>query len=92
MDVRHNPAAKRFEISLAEGMAVLDYTLAGGVAVITHTEVSPALRGLGLAEKLARAALAWAEGEGLAIEPRCDYVAAFIRRHPEFRHLVRDSA
>ena len=92
MDVRHNCAANRFEIPLEKGTAVLDYALSGGVAVITHTEVPPALRGLGLAEKLARAALAWAEGEGLAVEPRCDYVAAFIRRHPEFRHLVRDSA
>jgi len=86
--VNHDPASQRFEIRGGAAPAVLDYEWSGAVAVIVHTEVPPELRGRGLAEVLVRAALAWAQAEGLKVEPRCTYAAHFIGKHPEFQGLL----
>jgi len=87
VNVRHNSAERRFEILLDGNCAVLDYEISGGTVIVTHTEVPPQCRGRGLAEALVRAALAWIGREGLRVEPRCEYAARFIERHPEFHPL-----
>lgn len=86
-DVRHNAGAKRFEALVDGYLSVVDYTFEGEVVVFTHTFVPPELRGRGLAEKLVRAALAWAAAEKRRIVPACSYVDTFVRRHPEFQAL-----
>ena len=88
VNVRHNAAARRFEAEVDGRLAVAYYELDGERVVLTHTFVPPELRGRGLAEKLVRAALDWARAERRRVEPACSYVAAFIRRHPEFGPLV----
>lgn len=82
-EVRHNAAARRFEMEIGGHLAVLDYELNGGEAALTHTFVPPELRGKGLAEKLVRAALAWARAEKLKVVPVCSYTVTFLERHPE---------
>ncbi len=89
-DVQHNPAESRFELVVDGHLAMAEYRREGGQVVFTHTFVPPELRGRGLAEKLVRAALAWARAERLQIRPACSYVAAFIERHPEYRTLLGD--
>jgi predicted GNAT family acetyltransferase len=89
MTVEHNGPERRFEIRVGEATAVLDYEVAGGALIATHTEVPPALRGRGLAELLVRAMLAWAGEAGLRVEPRCSYVAAFMEKHPELGRTGR---
>jgi uncharacterized protein len=86
--VRHNPAAHRYEADLDGHLAVAEYALAGGRQVFTHTFVPPELRGRGVAEKLVRTALEEARLAGRQVVPQCSYVAAFIRRHPEFQSLA----
>lgn len=86
--VRHDAAAQRFEIILDGHSSELTYTREGERIVFTHTFVPPELRGRGVAERLVRAGLAWARGEGKRVVPACSYVDAFIRRHPEFQSLV----
>ena len=86
--VRHNVAARRFEMEVAGRLAVADYEVDGERIVFTHTFVPPELRGRGVAEKLVRAALDWAHTGQRRVVPACSYVAAFIRRHPEFGPLV----
>ena len=86
--VRHNVAANRFETELDGKLAVADYVLEEGRIVFTHTFVPPELRGHGLAEKLVRAGLAFAQAEGRRVGPQCSYVDVFIRRHPEFQKLL----
>jgi len=51
--------------------------------------VPPALEGRGIAGKLARAALDYARERKLSVIPRCPFVAAYIRKHPEYQSLVR---
>lgn len=56
--------------------------------VITHTEVSPRLQGRGLAATLAREMLDDLRRQGVAVVPRCSYIVAFMRRHPQYVALV----
>ena len=86
--VRHNEAERRFEALVDGHLSVADYQLQEGAMVMTHTLAPPELRGRGVAEKLVRAALAYASREGLRVVPACSYVDAFIRRHPEFQTLL----
>ncbi|MDD2765174.1 MAG: GNAT family N-acetyltransferase [Opitutaceae bacterium] len=86
--VRHNPAASRYEIEVEGHLAMAEYALEGDRIVFTHTFVPPELRGRGIAEKLVRPALEEARRQGRRVVPRCSYVAAFIRRNPEFQPLV----
>jgi predicted GNAT family acetyltransferase len=86
--VQHNAAANRFESRIGPHLAVADYLREEDRMIITHTYVPTALRGQGVAEKLVRAALGFAQAEGLKVVPHCSYVAAFIQRHPEFQPLL----
>jgi predicted GNAT family acetyltransferase len=83
MEMTHDRAAGLFSLGTPAGNAVLEYGIEGGTMVVTHTYVPPGLRGRGMAEKLVRAALAFAREEGLAVMPRCGYVAAFLKKHPD---------
>lgn len=90
VEVVNNEAAHRFEVRSAEGVASLRYRYdADGSLVLVHTEVPPALEGRGLAGQLARTALELARHQSLHVVPICPFVSAFIKKHPEFRSLVR---
>jgi predicted GNAT family acetyltransferase len=90
----HNAAASRFEIALPQGLVRCDYRLlaaadgAPPVMVLVHTEVPPALEGRGLAGRVVQAAVDHARAEGWRIRPRCSYVLAWVRRHPEAQALL----
>lgn len=86
--VRHNAAARRFEIEVEGRLSVVDYERTGDVMTLTHTLVPAELRGRGLAEKLVRTALDHARAEKLRVVPACSYVAAFIKRHAEYQSLA----
>jgi len=87
--VTHDSDRHRFELRAVAGPpAFLSYTREGDRVVFAHTEVPLALRGRGLAAVLARAALKEARRQGWVIVPRCEYVASFIGRNPEFADLA----
>ena len=86
--VVHALEARRYEITLAGHLAVLDYVPEPGRTVFTHTFVPPELRGRGLAELLVRRALDDARRANTLVVPECSYVAVFIQRHPEYQSLV----
>ena len=86
--IRHDIAASRFELGSGNTTALIEYVRAGGRVTFVHTYVPPALRGHGLAERLVRAALAWAREENLKVVPQCSYTARFIDLHREFADLL----
>jgi predicted GNAT family acetyltransferase len=87
-DVRHDPAARRFE-TVVDGLhCELDYRLDGKVMTITHTGVPAPGEGRGIASAMTRAAMEAARAEGWRVVPACSYAAAWMRRHPEFADLL----
>jgi hypothetical protein len=86
--VRHNAAARRFEVTFDDALARVDYQLSGGVMRLHHTEVPPVLEGRGIAAAMVKAALAHARAEGLRVEPACSYVRAYMKRHPDTHDLL----
>jgi predicted GNAT family acetyltransferase len=82
------PEAGRLELVVDGLMAYVDYQLLGTSIIYAHTEVPGALEGRGVGYALARAALDLARERGLQVVPLCPFIAAYIRRHPEYLDLV----
>ena len=59
---------------------------------LLHTEVPEALSGRGVGSKLVRGALVALRAEGAKVVARCEFVAAYIGRHPEHRDMVAEEA
>jgi len=78
----------RFELERDGRVASLQYTVAGHVLALLHTEIPDALRGSGIASTLAQTALDWARDHHLKVDVVCPFVAAFLETHPEYSDLV----
>ncbi len=88
-EVRDNPALGRFEVASGGAVAFVEYRRAGdGRIALLHTEVPEALSGQGVGSKLVRGTLDAVRAEGLKVVPRCEFVAAYVERHPEYRDLL----
>lgn len=59
-----------------------------GSMVINHTGVPREFEGKGIALKLVKRAITDARAGGFKIVPRCPYVAAQFRRHPDWSDLL----
>lgn len=86
-DIRHDPAARRFETVVDGQHCELDYRLGDQVMTITHTGVPVPVEGRGIASALTQAAMEVARSQGWRVVPACAYAAAWLRRHPEFADL-----
>jgi predicted GNAT family acetyltransferase len=86
--VDHNLAAQQFELRVGSMICLLQYRLNNGKMIVYHTEVPPPIQNRGLAERMTKAALEFARGEKLKVEPRCPYTARFLRRHREYSDLL----
>jgi predicted GNAT family acetyltransferase len=90
--VRDNPQANRFEAVVDGHTAVAMYETAPRVITFTHTRVPESLRGRGIANELAKTALAAARERGLQVVPKCTFFAAYMKRHPETQDLLTPEA
>ena len=86
--VRDNPDRHRFELDADGHVAFSNYTRAGNVITIQHTEVPQELGGRGIGSALARGVLEFARAQGLKVVPRCPFVKSYIDKHPEFADLL----
>lgn len=89
--VRDNPTELRYEL-LLDGRLVGEtrYRTEPGLVVLVHTEVDPSVEGRGLGALLVQRELDDIRARGLGVVPHCPFVAAYIRRHPEYSDLVAD--
>jgi uncharacterized protein len=78
----------RFEIERNGEVAYLEYTLAGNILELTHTEVPEKLRHMGLASSLAKTAFEWAREHHLKVDVVCPTVHEYLAKHPEYSALV----
>ncbi|WP_240472830.1 GNAT family N-acetyltransferase [Dasania marina] len=78
-NIEHQPQAERFVIVVQGQEAVLQYRMLGAEQVeFTRTFVPESLRGMGLAEAIVRAGLAWAKEQAYSISSSCWYVSKFL--------------
>jgi predicted GNAT family acetyltransferase len=77
----------RFEIEQGGQIAYLEYSLAGNILELIHTEVPEELRHTGLADALAESALQWARERNLKVDIVCPTVRRYVDRHPEYSDL-----
>jgi uncharacterized protein len=87
--VTHNEAENRFEAWIDGQLAKLDYMMDGNTIVMTHVGVHPDQRGKGVAGKVTQVALEYAKEKSLRVIPMCGYVAAYIRRNPQYADLTK---
>ena len=86
--VRDNPDMHRFELEVDGVVAFSVYRRKPGVVTFVHTEVPAALEGRGVGSKLAQGALEMVRARGEKVIADCPFIAAYIKRHPEFQDLL----
>ena len=86
MRIVDNTQLGRFEATEGDQMAVAWYRLEGNTMTFTHTEVPEQLRGKGIGDALAQAALEAAKEKQMTVVPDCPFIAAYLHRHPDLSH------
>jgi predicted GNAT family acetyltransferase len=87
-EVRDNPAMSRFEMAEGDAVAFVAYSRDGNRMVLTHTEVPQSMAGRGIGSKLVHHVLDRLRADNITVVPRCEFVAAYIERQPEYRDLL----
>jgi uncharacterized protein len=89
VSVTDNPSELGYELHVDNDLAgEIRYRRQPGAVVLVHTDLEPIFEGEGLGSRLVQGALDDIRARGLAVVPVCLFVAAFIRRHPEYADLV----
>lgn len=89
-EVIDNRTEQRFEMALGEETAFISYRKRGRVYTLYHAEVPAAFEGQGHGSRLAQGVLALVRAEGAKVVPRCSFVRAYLRRHPETNDLIAE--
>jgi len=92
LKIENNQDAGRFEVVVNGHVARLDYRLEPGTIYLLYVEVPEREQGRGIASSLTRAALEFAQHQGLKVVPRCPFIAAYMREHPEYSGGQRKTA
>lgn len=88
-DIRNNENESRFETTVDGHTAFSEYELEEPNRIVfTHTLVPDELSGRGIAGEIVKYALENARERKLTVVPQCPYVAAYIKRHPEYEDLL----
>ena len=87
-DVSDNAAKSRYELDVDGHIAFVDYRLRPDRIMLVHTEVPPELGGRGVGSRLAKGTLDAVRARGLKADIRCDFLDAYIQKHPEYADLV----
>jgi len=89
IEVIENEERGRFEAHVGDRKALMYRYYDDGSIVFTHTLVPDELSGQGLAGHMAKTVLDRARDQGLSVVPICPFVAAYIKRHPQYQNLVQ---
>lgn len=89
----HNRIARRYELELEDGRALIEYTeRPGDVLVLTRTEVPAGYEDKGVGSELVRAVLEEVRRNRMRVVPQCRFVAQWIYCHPEWECVVAREA
>ena len=86
--ISENREKKRFETEVEGKLALIEYIRAQNKVYLTHTEVPKELEGKGVASSMVKQVLQQIKDEGLELVPLCPFVAAYLKRHPEWKEIL----
>lgn len=86
--VRDNKERSRFELVVDGITAFLNYRRKDGIVTFIHEEVPKSAEGHGIGSQLAKGALDLVRGNGEKLVAACPFIAAYIRKHPEYADLL----
>ena len=90
MTIRDNADELRYELEEdGEVRGFIQYRPDDGVITLVHTDVDPKWEGHGVGSALVQGTLDDLRARGLKVRPLCPFVAAYIRRHPEYEEIVQ---
>jgi len=89
---KNNERSRRYELDLGDDTALIDYfkTDDGSIIALTHTEVPYQYENQGIGSQLVEKSLNDIQAQGCKVIPSCGFVAAYIRRHPQWKDLVAE--
>ncbi len=92
VEVRFNAERHRWEGWVDGELAGKSYVRRhDGIVVFIHTEVEGRFEGRGVGSAIARTALDTIAAEGgTRVRPDCPFIRGWIRRHPDYQHLVEE--
>lgn len=89
MELINNIEDNQYEFHIEGKVAFLEYVKSNDRIFLTHTEVPKSLGGQGIGTALIKKVLEKIDKEHeLPIVPLCPFVAAYIKKHPEWKSLV----
>ncbi len=88
LEIKHDIENQKFFAEIDGNEAYLKYILISPNIIDTiKTYVPPELRGMGIAGKIVKEGLMFAQRNNYKVIPSCSYVEDYILRHPEFEQL-----
>lgn len=89
--VTDNKKEHRYELNHDGYTAFIEYIRTqGGDVNLTHTEVPYAIQNQGVGRELVKQTLQMIKDNGEKVVPLCGFVAAYIRRNPEWKSIVKE--
>lgn len=78
-----NTELHRFETTVGNAVAFLDYASHGDRLTLVHTEVPEELEGHGVGSELVQFAIDFADEHAYTVIPRCPFARGWLERHPD---------
>lgn len=84
-----NGDKKRFELEVEGKTAFIEFILNNeNIIFLTHTEVPRSLEGKGAGSAIVSKTLEYIQEKGYTLAPLCPFVAAYVKRHPEWKVIL----
>ncbi|SCY75008.1 GNAT family N-acetyltransferase [Flavobacterium caeni] len=87
--LHRNDEKRRFELEVEGHTAFIEFIVdKDNNMYLTHTEVPTALGGKGVGKSIVEKALHYLKDNGYKLAPLCPFVAAYLKRNPEWKSLL----
>lgn len=86
----NNREESRYEYRIDSYTPHIEYRTRPGEIALTHTRVPFELRGEGIGTMLVKDCLDDIRKQGLKLVPLCSFVASYVKRHPEYKDLLKE--
>ncbi len=87
--VRHDEEQQRYVLEInGQALGFAQYHEEGDRQIFTHTEIDDSLSGKGMGSMLVRKSLDDARQRGKRIVPVCEFIGAYVKKHPDWNDLL----